>query len=75
MFLLTHFMLLTSFYTHWKHNKTIGFLMFSRGTEKQVVHLRRNEYNSQFDFFVEMNIMAINEKNFKISQNDYYDQS
>ena len=49
--------------------------MFSRGTEKQVVHLRRNEYNSQFDFFVEMNIMAINEKNFKISQNDYYNQS
>ena len=40
----------------------------------QVVHLRRNEYNSQFVFFVEMNIMAITERSLIISKNDNYDQ-
>ena len=37
----------------------------------QVVRLRR----SQFVFFVEMNIMAIKERPFKISKNNYYNQS
>ena len=40
----------------------------------QVVHLRRNEYNSQFVFLVEMIIMVIKETLLRISQNDYYDQ-
>ena len=41
----------------------------------QVVHLRRNEYNSQLVFFVEMNTMAIKERPFKISQSDYYNHN
>ena len=41
----------------------------------QVANLRRNEYNSQFVFFVEMNILVIKERPFKISQNGHYDQS
>ena len=40
----------------------------------QVVHLRKNEYNNQFVFFVEMNKIVIKETPLKISQNDYYDQ-
>ena len=33
---LTHFMPMIYFYTPWKHQKTIGFLMFSGGIERQV---------------------------------------
>ena len=34
MSILTHFMPLVFFYTPWKHHKTRGFLMFSRGMER-----------------------------------------
>ena len=37
-FLLTHFILLVSFYTSWKHQKTFSFLMFSRGIERDQWH-------------------------------------
>ena len=33
---LTHFILLLSFYTSWKHQKIIGFLTFSQGKESDV---------------------------------------
>ena len=35
LFLLTHFILLISFYTHWKHQKTRGFLCF-QGVSKKI---------------------------------------
>ena len=37
-FRLTHFMQLASFDTPWKHQKTIGFLMFSGGAERDQLH-------------------------------------
>lgn len=40
----------------------------------QVVHLCRNEYNSQFAFLVKISVMTITERSLKISQNDYCDQ-
>ena len=50
--------------------------MYSKNNENyiktQVIHLRRNEYDTQFGFFVEM---TIKQRPFKVSQNDYYDQS
>ena len=36
---LTHFMLLLSFYTSWKHQKIIGFLTFSQGKESNVYEI------------------------------------
>ena len=36
--MLTHFMPLISFYIPWKHQKTRGFLMFSRGMERDQCH-------------------------------------
>ena len=35
---LKHFMPLLSFYTHWKHQKTSGFLIFSGGIERYQWH-------------------------------------
>ena len=32
-YLLTYFQPMFYFYTHWKHQKTRGFLMFSEGIE------------------------------------------
>ena len=34
LFLLTHYSPVLLFYTPWKHQKTLGFLMFSGGMEK-----------------------------------------
>ena len=35
---LTHFMLLVSFYTPRKHQKTTGFLIFSGSIERDLLH-------------------------------------
>ena len=43
-FSLTHFMPLVSFDTPRKHQETFGFLMFSRGIE-------RDQWNEMEDFF------------------------
>ena len=45
-----------------------------RGRRVQDVHLRKNEYNGQVIFFIEMNIMVNKKTPFKISQNDHYNQ-
>ena len=45
-----------------------------QNVKTQNVHLRRNDYNSQSVFFIEMNIMVIKEIPLKISHNDHYDQ-
>ena len=34
---LTRFKPMFLFYTHWKHEKTSGFLMFSRGLERETI--------------------------------------
>ena len=35
---LTHFMSLDSFYTPWKHQETLGFMMISGGVERDQWH-------------------------------------
>ena len=49
---LTHFMPLVSFYTPWKHQKTIGFLMFSAGLERDssMKWVKRSSYKKQFSW-------------------------
>ena len=51
----THSMLLVSFYTPWKHQKTSGFLMFSRGVEK-TSGIKSVNLNWLFVFFSTNNI-------------------
>ena len=62
-------------YVRSSQERPISAAWRSSREQEQVVHQRRNEYNSQFVFFVEMNIMIIKERPLNISQNDNYDQS
>ena len=52
----THFMPLISFYTPWKHQKTIAFLMFSEGIKKT----SRKEWvtDAEIDFFIKIQVYA-----------------
>ena len=45
--ILIHFIPLVSFYTPWKHQKTIDFLMFSWGKEKDQWHKMRQSVKTK----------------------------